>query len=97
MCGAERGGEGVYGGEAAFSQAFCDAPPVQEFTHEKLMHTITYDKHRKTNSFTLTLSYVCDGAGDLTVTLWRFASLRLAPVSIRMCPLGFPQNTSHVP
>ena len=40
---------------------------------------------------------VCDGAGDLTVALWRFASLRLAPVSIRMCPLGFPQNTSHVP
>ena len=36
-------------------------------------------------------------SGDLTVTLWRFASLRLAPVSIRMCPLGFPQNTSHVP
>ena len=35
-------------------------------------------------------SCVCDGAGDLTVALWRFASLRLAPVSIRMCPLGFP-------
>ena len=29
---------------------------------------------------------------DLTVTLWRFASLRLAPVSIRMCPLGFPKK-----
>ena len=37
------------------------------------------------------------GAGNLTVALWRFASLRLAPVSIRMCPLGFPPNTSHVP
>ena len=27
---------------------------------------------------------------DLTVTLWRFVSIRLAPVSIRMCSLGFP-------
>ena len=35
---------------------------------------------------------VCDGAGDLTVALWRFASLRLAPVSIRMCSLGFSQK-----
>ena len=39
--------------EAAFSQAFCDAPPVQEFTHEKLIHTITYDNHMRNNSFTL--------------------------------------------
>ena len=36
VCGTKPEGEGVYGGEAAFSQAFCDAPPVQEFTHEKL-------------------------------------------------------------
>ena len=42
-------------------------------------------------------SVVCDGAGDLTVALWRFASLRLAPVSIRMCPLGFPHVAHQNP
>ena len=55
MCVGQRKVEKEFtAAEAAFSQAFCDAPPVQEFTHEKLMHTITYDKHMR-NKFTLPL------------------------------------------
>ena len=54
--GLSEGEREFTGGEAALLTSIRDAPPVQEFTHEKLMHTITYDKHRKTNSFTL--SYI---------------------------------------